>query len=100
MPIITTYICDVSGESGNNKEDFVQVELKATTFRVNSSAIYMLQTHETTTKFIHRGIAEKLHLIPARVLPNKAPVPTFESQLKILLTDFVDTIVSESLDNR
>lgn len=96
MSIVTTYVCDVSGKNGTNREDFVDVQISANGHYRTSPTTTTGYTPLRINKLVHKDIAIKLNLYSA---PPDTPVPevTFEGKLKALLTEYVDSIVADSV---
>ena len=95
MAIVTTYICDISGKQGDRK-DFVNVSLKSTPENTSGYGAY----HYTTEikKLVHYDVAVKLGILDPRSdseLPEQ--VPTFESQLSVLLKDYIVGVVYDEV---
>lgn len=88
MAIITSYICDVSGKQGN-QEDFFEIKVIATPSG-KGSYYQSCSVH----KFIHKDIAEKMHLAVVKDNPN--PEPTLESKLLVLLKEYITDIAYEA----
>ena len=92
MAIVTTYICDVSGKTGD-KDDFVEV--KITPKRLSSSFI---TSSDIIVKVIHKDVAIKLGLVPTYANEISPEVtPTFESQLSSLLKDYISDLVYDEV---
>lgn len=92
MGQIISYICDVSGKSGTDKKDFIEVSI--TTVDPSISAHY---GRNTIHKLVHREVALKLHLIYAQKDdPDPTPEPTLESQLMTLLKDYISELAYEA----
>ena len=89
MAVITTYVCDVSGKQGN-KEDFVDVQIKAF-----PSTGYNSYNCVIINKLIHKDVAYKLGMVkgPSEV---QQPEPTLESKLMILLKDYITELAYEA----
>jgi hypothetical protein len=106
MPIITTYVCDVTGFSSTKKEDFAEVEITGRYWE-DGKQQYKTQLRKVE-KLVKKEVAIKLGL----AMPNarmaeaekaeaEAAVAsvTFEGQLKALLKDWVADIAQEVVDN-
>jgi hypothetical protein len=91
MAVVTTYVCDVSGVSGNNKNDFVNVKIDGDTDKASYDRI-------TITKLIHRDVALKLNLVKTKKDEVVQPEVTFESKLTTLLTDFISNLVYDEVE--
>lgn len=98
MAVVTTYICDISGKSGSDVKDFVEVDISGT-----------WQAHPRTynkvkriKKLIHIDTAYKFGLVNEATAPSPTPVQeiTFEGKLKALLEDHVANLVQDHLDNQ
>lgn len=87
MSIIITYVCDVSGVQGHNRQDFCNVTIAANVFDRDY--------YKTITKVIHKDVALKLHLIKVKE-EEKQPEPTLESKLMVLLKDYIQEIAYEA----
>jgi hypothetical protein len=98
MAIVTTYICDISGKQGDKKE-FVTVIINSTP---HSNEGYSYQGgSKTIEKLVHYDVALKLGIIDPRksdVLPEQTP--TFESQLSVLLKDYIADMVYDEVAAR
>jgi len=97
MSIVTTYVCDVSGKNGTNREDFVDVQISATEYWKVGQHAASTKTPVKVSKLVCRDIALKLNLIPVAKDDPVVPEVTFEGKLKALLTDYIDTIVADSV---
>jgi len=101
MSIVTTYVCDVSGKAGLNREDFTDVTILVMQYSVNQhmSSGFSSTSGVTLKKLVHNDVAEKLNL---RRGPDVAvePETTFEGKLKVLLEDHVTELVEGHLENR
>ncbi len=98
MAIVTTYICDITGKTGE-KKDFVEVVIRGTYTLTNGCSTNAPEIK----KLVHKDIALKLGIIPAKVYDNAAttlPEVTFEGKLKALLEDYVSELVQNHLDNQ
>lgn len=98
MAIITTYICDVSGVTGDRK-DFVEVSIGSKYTQPNGYQGY----GNKIEKLVHKDVAVKLGLVDACRYKSDAenpPAITFEGKLKALLEDHVAELVQEHLDNQ
>ena len=98
MAIVTTYICDISGKQGV-REDFVQVNINSLSFDTNA---YRYGCHKKDiTKLVHYDVALKLGVIEPKsndVVPEQTP--TFESQLSVLLKDYISDVVYEQVETQ
>ncbi len=101
MAIVTTYVCDVSGKQGTNKEEFVSVRIASTTFDKQGSNSYK---GVEVTKLISKEVALKFSLIAVPKTDTPTPEVTFESKLSTLLTDYISNLVYDevqsAVDNR
>jgi hypothetical protein len=93
MALIKTYVCDVSGKSGTNEEDYFEISI---TSRPSGKGSYY-QTN-VLKKLLHKDVAEKLHLVKVKE-PENNPTPTLESQLLALLQEWKDSIVEEATES-
>ena len=91
MGIITTYVCDVSGVQGEQR-DFITVEINAKPF--NGGYYDTVKIN----KFIHKDVAAKLHLVVPKKDAEVVPEPTLESKLMILLKNYIQEIAYEAGD--
>ncbi|MGZ8887960.1 MAG: hypothetical protein ACXW1D_00210 [Halobacteriota archaeon] len=91
MGIITTYVCDVSGKTGE-KSDFVTV--KVTSRAVWETCSYY--DYVSVDKVVHKDVALKLHLMEPKSSDEAAPEPTTESKLLALMKDFITDIAYEA----
>lgn len=106
MPIVTTYVCDISGYSSNHKSDFVEITISGR-YRETPQTGYDIQA-VTITKFVHKPVANKLgFMTPNRSMDEatkkeaeqaQASV-SFEGQLKLLLKPWVEEIAQEVVDS-
>lgn len=101
MAIVTTYVCDVTGRNGTNREDFIDVEIKAREQEAHqySSNGFRQKGVMTIQKLIHRDVAAKLNLLSVAVAEAE-PEVSFEGKLKTLLKDYVADLVQDHLDNQ
>jgi hypothetical protein len=100
MAVVTTYVCDVTGKSGTEKTDFVDVEIKAQSYERRSEAYVSALPAKYIKKLVHIDVANKLGLVdPPKDQPTQ-PEVTFEGKLKALLEDFVQGVVEANLENR
>lgn len=90
MAIVTTYVCDVSGVTGTDKKDFVEVRIDADLGKASYDRI-------TINKLIHRDVALKLNLVKPKSDEKQQPDPTFESKLTTLLTDYINDLVYDTV---
>lgn len=98
MAIVTTYVCDVTGKSGTEKPDFVEVSIVATQFQYQSSGYCSQFKAADIKKLVHKDVAQKLNLYHYEDAKNTVqPEVTFEGKLKALLEDFVQEIVEDNL---
>jgi hypothetical protein len=91
MAVVTTYVCDVSGVSGQNKNDFVGIRIDGDTSKPSCNRI-------TIDKLVHRDIALKLNLVKPEKGELAQPEVTFESKLTTLLTDFISNLVYDEVE--
>ena len=101
MAIVTTYVCDVTGFSSNNEKEFVTVSLST---RWNEHPVYN-KRELIIKRLVHLPVAKKLGLVnPVTDEDKEVATPTFESQLSILLKNYIDNMVydsvTEGLQNR
>lgn len=99
MAVVTTYVCDVSGKQGDDKTQFVTVEVGVTKF-MNYGTGMASSRANTITKLIHVDVANKLCLLPPDKMDDPKPQPTFESQLTTLLKDYINDIVYEEVSTQ
>ena len=97
MAIITTYVCDVTGKSSQDKTEFVEVTISANGFWSNNPGVFFAEgsTKKSTTKFLHKDVAAKLGVLLVKKDEPVQPEPTFESKLVTLLKDYVEDIAYE-----
>lgn len=97
MAVITTYVCDVSGVSGTDKKDFVTVKIMADGTFENNTA-YHSRRFCNIEKLLHKDVAIKLGF---KLPQDKEVVPevTLENKLLLLLKDYVNDIVVDSMSN-
>lgn len=93
MAIVTTYVCDVSGVSGQDRDDFVDVSIITNRSRSSYSAT-------TINKLIHRDVALKLNLVTPNRGEEKQPDVSFEHQLSTLLTGYIADVVFDEVSNQ
>lgn len=90
MGIVTNYVCDVSGKTGTDRSQFVDVTIKA-------SACGNYYNKVNIDKIIHIDVAKRLNL----VLPEKGETPqpeiSLEGKLKALLVEYVDQIAADAV---
>lgn len=95
MAIVTTYICDISGKQGV-REDFVEVNITGIAF--NSNAYRFGCNKKVITKLVHYDTALKLGVIEPKsndITPEQPP--TFDSQLGVLLKDYIADVVYDEV---
>jgi len=95
MAIVTTYICDISGKQGD-KKDFVNVSLKSVPENTTGYSAYAHTTE--IRKLVHYDVAVKLGILNPRSkdeIPEQ--IPTFESQLGVLLKDYIADMVYDEV---
>lgn len=93
MAIVTTYICDISGKQGN-EEDFVSIKIESTTTaKMKVGGFVSSYDKIIIMKLVHKEVAEKLKLLPNSPTKEETPTPTFESQLSVLLKDYIADVV-------
>lgn len=90
MAVVTTYVCDVSGVSGQDKKDFIEVRIDADLGKPSYDRV-------TITKLIHRDVALKLNLVKPQKDEVAQPEVTFESKLTTLLTDYIGDLVYDAV---
>lgn len=93
MAIVTTYVCDVSGMTGVDKKDFVEI-------RIDCDLGKAAYDRLTINKLIHRDVALKLNLVKPQGQEVKQPEPTFESKLTALLNDYINDLVYEEVSTQ
>ena len=87
MAVITTYVCDVSGVSSNDKKAFIEVSINTTDEAASSCG---LRSHQTK-RLVHRDVATRLHIINLQKdVAEKLPEPTFENKLGVLLRAYIE----------
>lgn len=105
MPIITTYVCDVTGFSSTKKEDFAEIQISGHYWEDGN------QQYKTQLKRIDKMVKKEVAIKLGLALPNtrmqeeekriaeEAQVSvSFEGQLKALLKDWVADIAQEVVD--
>jgi hypothetical protein len=102
MAVVTTYVCDVSGKSGTERKDFVDVQISATH---HIPSPHYASGHVTSSvnvkKLIHKYVAAKLNLLlPQEQEKSEAPEVSLEGKLKALLKDYVAELVEEHMEER
>jgi hypothetical protein len=89
MAIITTYVCDVTGKQGEQK-DFVKVDITA------QKLVDGYYDKTSQQKLIHIDVARKLNLISPPKGQEAEPEPTLESKLMVLLKEYISDIAYEA----
>ena len=90
MSIVTTYVCDISGKSGTDKNEFVKVDISSMVQDVYQSKINI-------SKLIHIDVAKRLNLTPLKKDEPAPPEVSLEGKLKALLVEYVDSIVGDAV---
>lgn len=90
MAIVTTYVCDVSGVTGQDKKDFVEIRIDCDLAKSSYDRIII-------NKLIHRDVALKLNLVKPKSGEEVQPDPTFESKLTTLLKDYINDVVYDEV---
>lgn len=103
MAVITNYVCDVSGVSSNDKEDFIQVEIYPKEFAKyqHNSTGYKEISQPNITKLISKKVAQNLGLWAPKVPDPEdsiRPEVSFEGKLKVLLRDYIKEVAQEVVD--
>ena len=93
MAIVTTYVCDVSGVSGQDKKDFVEVKMYSDLGKASYDRVII-------TKLIHRDVALRLNLVKPQHDEVVQPEVTFESKLTTLLKDYVADLVCDEVSSQ
>lgn len=92
MAIVTTYVCDITGKSGTEIKDFIEVTVSSKDSTRNS-----WDCQYFTKKLVHYDVALKLGIVSNRNnRKEEVPAPTFESQLTTLLKDYIDDLLTEN----
>lgn len=106
MSVHVTYVCDVSGVSSSDLTQFIRIKIHSETHKLKQNATaYSAAVYEvpygglTVTKLIHKDVATKLNLLPNVKEEDKQPEMTFESKLQVLLKEYIDDAVYESVEN-
>lgn len=86
MAIVTTYVCDVSGESSTNPDDFFHIRIIS---KPINGASYQEQHH---ISYLHKTVAERLGF---KAVPKDQAPP--EVTLEDKLTELVRGIVSDEV---
>lgn len=94
MAIVTTYVCDVSGLSGTDKKDFIDVRISAD--NSNVPGIGYSQRQLVITKLLHISVARKLNLVSIPNGEELQPEVTIESKLAALMKDYIQEIAYEA----
>jgi hypothetical protein len=89
MAVITTYVCDVSGKQGEQK-DFVNVDIVA------QKLVDGYYDKISIKKLVHIDVARKLNLISPPKGEGAQPEPTLESKLLVLLKEYIVDIAYEA----
>lgn len=93
MAVVTHYVCDISGKSGVEKFDFIEVSVSALQYKAGAYANNTVHVK----KLVHIDIANRLNLIKIVDGVAEQPEVSFEGKLKALLTDYIDEIVADSI---
>ncbi len=96
MGIVTTYTCDISGKTGIDKKEFVDVTITGV---YQAHPNYGLRS-KSAQKVVHIDIAKKFGLVNPVIGEDASPEITFESKLKALLEERVAEIAQDYLDNQ
>lgn len=100
MSIVTTYVCDVSGKSGTDRTEFIDVAIEA--YRYRSPSGYRFKQNNNASKLVHIDIARRLNLLDEDK-ENPVPEITLESRLSALVGEmvvaYVDDAVSDAMSN-
>lgn len=91
MGKVVNYICDVSGVTGTDENEFIEIKIHST----DQKAPSYYRTY-TITKLVHRDVASKLKLLSPTKESEVIPEPTFESKLVTLLRDYIQDVAYES----
>ena len=91
MSIVTTYVCDVTGRSGHDRKDFIDIRIQSTDHVQTSSF-----RSNVIDKLVHRDVANKLHLLREVIEPENNPEPTFGSKLETLIREYVNELAYEA----
>lgn len=102
MPVITTYVCDVTGKTSPVQSDFATVTINAS-YKELPTSLYVT-THKVE-KLVHKEVLAKLGLtLPT---PRKdaedaavAEIMSFQGQLANLLRPMIEEIAQEVADNQ
>jgi hypothetical protein len=89
MAVITTYVCDVSGKQGEQK-DFVKVDIMA------QKLVDGYHDKKAINKLVHIDVARKMNLIEPPKGVEAQPEPTLESKLLVLLKEYIQDIAYEA----
>lgn len=101
MALIKTYICDVSGKQSNLAEDFFSVSIESTEIRADGNHYRGGSKNCSVIKLVHKEVANKLGLIKTNIKTEEiVPEVTFESQLTVLLKDYINEIVYEEVSTQ
>lgn len=106
MGIVTTYVCDISGKSSQDKTEFVEITITGCGFGdynkdypdKQRNYYQDVNNKKIVNKFVYKDVAEKFGLIKAKE-ETSSPEVTFESKLIALLQDWKDSIVEEATEN-
>lgn len=101
MAIVTTYVCDVTGKSGTERADFVEVKISADEAykHVHMSSGYAVR-NLLIKKLIHKDVAAKLNLLADVPEAKAEPEVSMEAKLKVLLKDYVAELVDSAMEDR
>lgn len=94
MAVVTTYVCDVSGVSGTDKKDFIDVKIVADSSNVPGLGYQQRQL--VINKLLHISVARKLNLVNVANGEELQPEVTIESKLVTLMKDFIQEIAYEA----
>lgn len=98
MAIVTTYVCDVSGKTGMDRKDFIDVKITAD--NSNVVGVNYGQRMLIIQKLVHIDAAHKLGLVVAATKEDVQPqTPTFESQIASLMKQWAEEIAYEAAES-
>lgn len=106
MSIITTYVCDISGVQGSNRDDFVEVEISTKQYttslptRVSAGTTYSSNAFKQT-RMLHKDAAKKIGVwapaTPSGTEPEPDPT-SFEQKVVVLLKDWMTDIAKSEAE--
>ena len=95
MGVVTTYVCDVSGVSSTNKDEFVELSIGVHATGDNRHRVY-----GQNYLYVHQDMAIKLGLLGVKKDEVAPPEPTIEEKLTTLLKEFISDVAQDVVDNQ